>query len=214
VDVKSTTQETTSNLVNSSKNFIKVLTEQLIVTYCALSESVSNKSQVAASNAERDEKDRVRIKELEGLISTLYSVVSTEVANQLGNLRESVANALTGRGESWDGINEQYERFSQQADQLFEFNSGFFSIVTLYTQTFAVFKAKSALLPSLCHSTLSILEEVSAFNSVMKKHSEKVTAFAGDKDRLKKFLDSIARGLGWFIGMTSYKLIKVKDEKE
>lgn len=48
----------------------------------------------------------------------------------------------------------------------------------------------------------------------MKKHSEKVTVYSGDKDRLKKFLDSIARGLGWFIGMTSYKLIKVKDEKE
>jgi len=48
----------------------------------------------------------------------------------------------------------------------------------------------------------------------MKKHSEKVTVYGGDNDRLKKFLDSIARGLGWFIGMTSYKLIKVKDEKE
>jgi hypothetical protein len=48
----------------------------------------------------------------------------------------------------------------------------------------------------------------------MKKHSEKVSAFNGDKDRLKKFLDQISRGLGWFLGMTSYKLIKVKDEKE
>lgn len=137
-------------------------------------------------------------------------------------MREGVSQALTARatpkeGETeanWDGINEQYERFSASMDQLYEFNSGFFSIISLYTQTFAVFKVKTSLLPSLCHSTLEILEEVSHFNLLMKKHSEKVSAFNGDKDRLKRFLDSFSRSLSWFLGMTAYKLIKVKDEKD
>jgi hypothetical protein len=48
----------------------------------------------------------------------------------------------------------------------------------------------------------------------MKKYSEKVTSFGGDKDKLKKFLDSFSRNLSWFLGMTAYKLIKVKDEKD
>ena len=48
----------------------------------------------------------------------------------------------------------------------------------------------------------------------MKKYSEKVTSFGGEKDKLKKFLDSFSRNLCWFIGMTSYKLIRVKEEKE
>lgn len=88
---------------------------------------------MAATNAERDEKDRLRIKELEGLISILYSAVSAEVVHQLQNMREGVAKSLLGRGDNWDGIDEQYERTSHWVDQLFEFNSGFFSIVTLYT---------------------------------------------------------------------------------
>jgi hypothetical protein len=48
----------------------------------------------------------------------------------------------------------------------------------------------------------------------MKKHSEKVSSYSGDKDKLKKFLDSFSRNLCWFLGMISYKLVKVKDEKE
>ena len=99
-------------------------------------------------------------------------------------------------------------------NQLFEFNSGFFSIISLYTQTFSVFKVKTGLLPSLCHSTLEILEEISSFNALMKKHSEKVSSHGGDKDRLKKFLDNVSRSLAWFLGMTAYKLVKVKDDKD
>ena len=48
----------------------------------------------------------------------------------------------------------------------------------------------------------------------MKKHSDKITSLNGDKDKVKQFLDSFSRNLCWFIGMTAYKLIKVKDEKE
>lgn len=99
-------------------------------------------------------------------------------------------------------------------DQLFEFNSGFFAIITLYVQTFAVFKVKTSLLPSISHSTLDIIGEISSYNTLMKKYQEKVSSFSGDKDRLKKFLDSFSRSLSWFLGMTAYKLIKVKDEKD
>jgi hypothetical protein len=47
----------------------------------------------------------------------------------------------------------------------------------------------------------------------LKTYKEKISAFGGDKDRLKKFLDSFSRNLSWFLGMTAYKLIKVKEEK-
>jgi hypothetical protein len=49
----------------------------------------------------------------------------------------------------------------------------------------------------------------------MKSHSEKITSYNADgKDRLKTFLDQFSRNLSWFVGMTAYKLIKVKDDKE
>lgn len=97
-------------------------------------------------------------------------------------------------------------------DQLFQFSSGFFSVVTLYAQTFAVFKVKTNLLPSIAHSTLDVIAEISRLNHGMKPHAEKVTAFGADK--LKLFLDSFSRNLSWFLGMTAYKLIRIKDEKE
>jgi hypothetical protein len=87
--------------------------------------------------------------------------------------------------------------------------------VTLYIQTFGVFKLKPSLLPVVCHSSLDLLSEISGFNTLMKSHSEKVTSFGADgKDRLKTFFDQFSRSLSWFVGMTAYKLIKVKDEKE
>ena len=117
-------------------------------------------------------------------------------------------------GTSWDNVNEQYEKYSGYMDQLFEFNSGFFSIITLYIQTFAVFKVKTSLLPSISHSSIAIINQISSFNQEMAKFSEKVTVFGGEKDKLKRFLDSFSRGLCWFLGMTAYKLIKVKEDKD
>ncbi len=75
-----------------------------------------------------------------------------------------------------------------------------------------MFKVKTSLLPSVAHSTLDVLAQVSAFNLGMKKHAEKVTAFGEDK--LKMFLDGFSRNLSWFLGMTAYKLVRVKDEKD
>ena len=113
----------------------------------------------------------------------------------------------------WENINDHYERFSAFMDQIFELNSGFFSIITLYVQTFSVFKIKTSLLPVIVHSSMDIVKEISEFNHAIKTYKEKVSAFGGDKDKLKKFLDSFSRNLSWFLGMTAYKLIKVKDDK-
>ena len=98
--------------------------------------------------------------------------------------------------------------------QLLEFNSGFVYIVSLYVQTFAVFKVKHSLLPSILHACLDLVKEISEYSHLMKPYSEKLTAFGGEKDKLKKFLDSFSRNVCWFTGMTAYKLIKVKDDKE
>lgn len=116
--------------------------------------------------------------------------------------------------DPWESINEKYEKYSAFMDQLFEFNSGFFSVLSLYVQTFSVFKLKTLLLPSIVHSTMSVVNEVGQFNLAMKLYTEKISSFGGDKDKLKKFLDSFSRNLCWFMGMTSYKLIKVKDDKD
>jgi hypothetical protein len=51
------------------------------------------------------------------------------------------------------------------------------SIINLYVQTFGVFKLKASLLPSFSHSSLSVLSEISSFNTTMKKNAEKVTSF-------------------------------------
>ena len=99
-------------------------------------------------------------------------------------------------------------------NELFEFNSGFYSIVTLYIHTFNIFNVKTNMLPSISHSCTSLIGEISLFNNLIKKHSEKITSMNGEKDKVKQFLDSFSRNLCWFIGMTAYKLIKVKDEKE
>ena len=48
----------------------------------------------------------------------------------------------------------------------------------------------------------------------MTKYKEKIT-LEESKDKVKKFFNSFSRNLSWFVGMTAYKLIKVKEvEKE
>jgi hypothetical protein len=63
-------------------------------------------------------------------------------------LNNQLSTTLDGKTEDqWEGINDQYEKFANYMDQLFQYNSGFFQIVTLYVQTFSVFKLKIALMP-------------------------------------------------------------------
>ena len=118
--------------------------------------------------------------------------------------------ALTEETTQWDGINEQYEKFSAFFDQTFQFNSAFFQTVTLYVQTFSVFKLKSQLLPTVTVNVNRIIAEVGQFYAILKKYKEKIT-LEESKDKLRKFFDSFSRNLCWFIGMTAYKLIKVKE---
>ena len=151
-------------------------------------------------------------------------MIAHEIINQLYAMRSGLTTDLDNKaapkaegdesGDPWEQIVEKYDRFSGFMDQIFEFNSGFVQIVNLYIQTFGVFKIKTNLLPSICHSSSDILREISLFNTLMKKHSEKVTSYASDKDRFKAFLDSFSRSLSWFVGQTAYKLIKVKKEEE
>jgi hypothetical protein len=163
------------------------------------------------------------VKDFESLISTFFEISAHVIIDQLHAMRSSLTSILDAKAapkaegdesDPWDKINEQYERHSVFMNQVFEFNSGFVQIVNLYIQTFGVFKLKTNLLPTICHATNDILREISLFNTLMKKHQEKVSAFGGDKDRLKRFLDNFSRSLSWFVGSTAYKLIKVKDEKE
>lgn len=62
-----------SNISESSNKFIKNLSEQLIVFYCSLTESLAVKSQVASShNSEREERDKQRLKDFDVLIETIF----------------------------------------------------------------------------------------------------------------------------------------------
>lgn len=71
-----------SALSNSSLAFLKNMSEQLIVYYCALTESLASKSKVSSSQiSEREEKDRLRMKDLEGLIETFFQISSHEIIN-------------------------------------------------------------------------------------------------------------------------------------
>jgi len=75
-----------------------------------------------------------------------------------------VATLASGETNSWENINEQYEKFSGLMNQLFEFDSGFYSIITLYIQTFSVFNMKANMLPSISHASASLIGEISSFN--------------------------------------------------
>ena len=80
----------------------------------------------------------------------------------------------------------------------------------MYVQTFSVFKLKTSLLPTITYSVINVVKELGNYYTITKKHSEKLK-LEEDKDKLKKFFDSFSRNLCWFIGMTAYKLIKVKE---
>lgn len=190
----------TSNLSDACNKFVKSISEQVIVLYCSLSETIAAKSQVASQNNEREEREKQRLKDYENLIGAVFEITSGELKAQFNMMRTGLAKVFEEKSapvpegaestDKWDGVNDQYERLSSFVSQLFEINSGFVSIVTLYVQTFGVFKLKPSLLPVVCHSSLALLSEISSFNTLMKSHSEKVTSYGADgKDRLKTFFD-------------------------
>lgn len=58
-----------------------------------------------------------------------------------------------------------------------------------------------------------MVETISSYYSLLKKFNEKLN-LAEEKDKLRKYLDSFSRNLTWFVGMTAYKLIKVKEKEK
>lgn len=205
-----------STIVIASNKFIKNLSEQLIVQYCALNETIASKSQVSnTQNSERDERDKKMLKDFDSLITFFLEHISGEICHSVSTLTASLGEVLTEKAasDSWDGISEHYEKYATTIDKLLQFDSSFCQIVTLYVQTFSVFKVKTSLLPSVSQSVISIVQEVSQFFALLKKHSEKINV-ADDKDQLKKYLSSFTRTLSWFIGMTAYKLVKVKETEK
>jgi hypothetical protein len=76
-----------------------------------------------------------------------------------------------------------------------------------------VFKLKTILLPPITESVNNIVHEISFFYSLTKKYKEKITLDEA-KDKLRKFIDNFSRNLCWFIGMTAYKLVKVKEAEK
>jgi len=70
-----------SNIVEAANKFIKSVSEQLIVYYCALSETISSKQQVATQQTgDKEEKEKQQLKELEVLIASVYETMAREVA--------------------------------------------------------------------------------------------------------------------------------------
>ena len=85
----------TNNIVISANKFIKSLSEQLIVFYCSINESIANKSQVSsAQNTEREERDKQRLKDFEILISAFYEEVSFELIRQLSTMRNGLTSVF------------------------------------------------------------------------------------------------------------------------
>lgn len=76
-----------------------------------------------------------------------------------------------------------------------------------------MFKLKIGLLPKISQSVTNIVAEISHFNTILKKYKEKLTLEA-EKDKARKYFDNFSRNLCWFIGMTAYKLIKVKEAEK
>ena len=76
-----------------------------------------------------------------------------------------------------------------------------------------MFKLKNTLLPTITQSVIDIINATSKYYALTKKYSEKLN-LTEDKDKLRKFLDSFSRNLAWFIGMTAYKLIRVKEPEK
>lgn len=68
----------------------------------------------------------------------MFETVSGEVAAQLQVMSDGLLDTLEAKSKQpegegqWDNINENYQKFSAQMDQLFQFSSSFFSVITLY----------------------------------------------------------------------------------
>jgi hypothetical protein len=125
---------------------------------------------------------------------------------------DTLSHVLSQRSsnDQWDGITEQYEKYSSILDNVFQFESGFCQIVSIYIQTFSVIKLKTKLIPEITKAVISIIQSVSSYISLYSKYAEKIIVSI-EKDQLQTYLSNFSRSFSWYVGMTAYKLIKVKE---
>jgi hypothetical protein len=105
------------------------------VQYCALNETIASKSLVSSSqNTERDERDKKRLRDYDSLITFILENVTAEICHSIQSLVSSLDKVLTEKAanDSWDDISEQYEKNSHSLESLFQFESSFCQIVSLY----------------------------------------------------------------------------------
>jgi hypothetical protein len=82
---------------------------------------VAAKSQVATQNAEREEKDKQRLKNCEILIASVFEIIAKELTSQMNTMTVGITQNFAERSspvpegseqaDKWEGINEHYERF-------------------------------------------------------------------------------------------------------
>jgi hypothetical protein len=82
------------------------------------------------------------------MIGLFFEQTAKEIINQIKTLNDELTTTLGAKADDqWENINDQYEKFSSYLHQIFQYNCGFFQIISLYVQTFSVFKLKTSMLP-------------------------------------------------------------------
>lgn len=89
------------------------------------------------------------------------------------------------------------------------FESSFLPLISLYVQTFSLTKVKLQFIPIVINSLENILKEISSFFTLLKDFEISL-----ENDKIRSFLENLSRNLCWFLGMTAYKLMKVKDTEK
>ena len=89
------------------------------------------------------------------MICYLFKISAEQVCSIFKTVVESLSKILDAKKEEdWEGIGEQYEKYSAFLEQVFQYRSGLFSIISLYVQTFSVFRLKSHLVADVTNSIL------------------------------------------------------------
>ena len=142
---------------------------------------------------EKDEKDKKKMKDYDDLLIYLIDEVCEGCAKALQTINSSLSKTLDAKGEDdWEGVTEKYGPYSEYMHQLIEQNSGFVQIISLYIQTFSVYKVKPHLLPSVVHGTLGVLDNANMFYTMIQKHGEKLGS-TDENDSLRIFVNKFSR---------------------
>jgi len=71
-----------------------------------------------AQTSERDERDKRRLRDYDQMVGLFFEQISKELINQIRTLNQTISETLQAKTE-WEGINEQYAKFSSYLDQVF-----------------------------------------------------------------------------------------------